>query len=46
VTGVKAEIKKINHQYDIMIGCLDYEKIDLWEMLNLKDDVIKITIRD
>ncbi|QHW33791.1 hypothetical protein GZH47_25325 [Paenibacillus rhizovicinus] len=42
VTGVITEINETNNQYDIVIGCLDLEEITLWEMLNLKDNVIQI----
>ncbi|MBD3918367.1 hypothetical protein H8B09_06335 [Paenibacillus sp. PR3] len=42
VAGVITEINKSNCQYEIVIGCSDLEEIDLWDMLNLKDDVIQI----
>ncbi|MBA2937055.1 hypothetical protein HZF08_01910 [Paenibacillus sp. CGMCC 1.16610] len=42
VTGVITEISETNSQYNITIGCSDLEEIDLWDMLNLKDDVIQI----
>ena len=42
VTGVITEINGTNSQYNISIGCLDLEEIDLWDMLNLKHEVIQI----
>lgn len=43
VTGEISEIvKTTNNQYEIYIPCSDFEEIDMWQMLNLKDDVIDI----
>ncbi|WP_028609059.1 hypothetical protein [Paenibacillus harenae] len=42
MTGSIMDIKKINELYHISIGCSDKDEIELWEMLNLNGNVLKI----
>lgn len=46
ITGEISEIKKIHNHYEIGIRCSDFEEMDFWEILNLKDDVIEIKSHD